>query len=327
MRSVLITGATGFLGSAIVRQSLVAGLAVRTTDRLHASEAGSLPDYRKADILSPETLAPVMDGAGAVVHAAGLAHVFGDESRAPFVPVNVEGTANVVRAAIEAGSRHLVLVSSVSVYGRSKERLCDETGTCRPEGPYAESKYEAERQAIQLAEEADLKLTILRLATAYGEGDRGNVARLIHAIDRGRFVWVGSGRNRKSLIHRDDVGRACAAVLRQPPEGVEVYNLSATPCTMREVVQGIADALDRPVPRWEIPSALALGATRWGARLLGEGSRPGRIHRALRKWLAEDLIDAGKFQRAYSFQPGGGLSEGLRREVEWYRTEKAGTVR
>ncbi|MDO9566735.1 MAG: NAD-dependent epimerase/dehydratase family protein [Candidatus Desulfaltia sp.] len=74
----------------------------------------------------------------------------------------------------------------------------DENPPCNPVGPYALSKYNAELRAIEISRESGMALTILRLATLYGEEDPGNVGRLMRTLDRGRFLWIGDGSNRKS---------------------------------------------------------------------------------------------------------------------------------
>jgi UDP-glucose 4-epimerase len=255
-----------------------------------------------------------------VIHAAGLAHQFraGQHDRPAFLASNAEATANVVQAAIAAGVAHVVLVSSVAVYGGS---AADEDAPCRPEGPYAESKYLAERRAIELAERHGLRLTILRLATIYGEQDPGNVARLMRTIDRGRFIWVGTGANRKSLIYRDDAARACVAAAQAQGSGIGVYNVSAPPEPMRAVVENLAAALGRRVPRWHIPAGLVLSGAWAAARVSGGRGLPGRLSRTAQKWLADDIYPAQRFGQRFQFQTQTSLPEGLRREAAWYRRQ------
>lgn len=312
---ILVTGANGFLGSEIIHQTNQIGLQVRATDQQDRSRHPEI-DYFQADILNPSSLVFTMDGVESVIHAAGLAHVF-DKTKAAvaaFKAINEIGTANVARVAAEAGAKHLVLISSVSVYGGISSSN-DEDTACWPEGPYAESKWQAEQRATEIAQATGLNLTILRLATLYGEGDPGNVARLMRTIDRGRFVWVGNGSNYKSLIHREDAARACIAALQAAQPGINIYNVSTPPCTMREVVAGLAAALGRRLPRWHIPASLALGLTR---RMHGSGW-PASLSATIEKWLADDVYDARKFERTFNFQTQVSLVEGLRREVAWYR--------
>ena len=112
--------------------------------------------------------------------------------------------------------------------GKSKNPFCN------PVEPYALSKYNAELRAIEIARESGMALTILRLATLYGEGDPGNVGRLMRTLDRGRFLWIGDGSNRESLLYRGDAMRACMAVAERPALGINIYNVSAPACTMRD---------------------------------------------------------------------------------------------
>lgn len=271
-----------------------------------------------ADILDAGALSGVCRNVDCVCHVAGLAHVFKESalSGESFFRVNVTGTENVAHSAARAGVKLFVFISSVSVYGGdTKER--DERAPCRPEGPYAESKRRAEETLIEFCGRNGMDLTILRLATLFGEGDPGNIARLIRFIDSGKFFWIGSGLNRKSLIHRDDAGRACVAAIRNPMPGTNIYNVSGPPYTMREIVETIAARLGRKAPRVRIPAGLALTVSKAAALLKGE--RLLRANKTMLKWLSDDVYIADLFNGTYSFQPNVGLDEGIRREVAWYR--------
>lgn len=317
---VLITGASGFLGSEVVRQATASGLVVRAGSR--GGKPGSLlVEPWPLDICNVESVDSSLKGVDVVVHAAGLAHVFHttQTAAAAFTMVNVTGTANVARAAANAGVSRFVLVSSVSVYGSSPPAMADETVDCHPEGPYAVSKWQAERRAIEVAEVTGMPLTILRLSTVYGEGDPGNVARLIRTIDRRRFVWVGDGSNRKSLIHRDDAATACLLAAVDEHTATGIFNVTAPPCTMREVVEELSYALGRQLPRLRIPSSGVLWATSMAATLTRGRGRMGSLYSTARKWLNDDVYDGSRFWEAFGFQTRVGLADGLRREVAWYK--------
>ena len=317
---LLITGVNGFLGSEIVRQAIDLRLHVRATDKQKISIFPDI-DYHSADILDLSSLKPVVQGVSCVIHVAGLAHIF-DKTKAanaPFKEINEIGTVNVVQAAANAGVKHFILISSVSVYGPFTRGIYDESAPCSPEGKYAESKYQSEQRAIEIAQKSGMALTILRLATLYGEGDPGNVARLMKAIDRGRFVWVGNGSNRKSLLYKGDAALAVLAIVSSPASGINIYNVSAPPCAMREVVEGLASAQGRRLPTWHIPASLILSVAKMVAAATGGRGRMGNLPATLQKWLADDAYSAGKFEKAFNFQTQTSLAEGLRREVEWYR--------
>jgi nucleoside-diphosphate-sugar epimerase len=156
------------------------------------------------------------------------------------------------------------------------------------------------------------------MATIYGEGDPGNVARLLSSIDRGRFLWVGDGDNRKSLIHREDAARACVRAALAGVQTSATFNVSAPPCTMREIVRTACELLGRRPPRLHIPGSLALPFARLGAAMtLGKW----RIDDTLRKWLSDDVYPAGRIREALRFEASVSLSEGLGREVAWYRNK------
>jgi len=315
---ILVTGVNGFLGREIVRQMMDSSMQFRATDKQEKSFFSNI-DYSPAEILEPADLGTIVSGANTVVHVAGLAHIFDKvkAKNAPFKEVNEGGTVNVMQAAVKAGVRQFVLISSVSVYGVSRNGGAEDSG-CDPQGEYAESKYQAELRAIEIAEASSMSLTILRLATLYGEEDPGNVARLMRTIDQGRFIWIGNGSNRKSLLHREDAARACLAVVQKPVSGVNVYNVSAPPCSMREVVEGLAGALGKRIPAIKLPVS-------WAKRMPGflSGLPVGKLQAlgsTVQKWLADDVYDGSKFANAFDFQPRVSLEEGLRREVEWYRS-------
>lgn len=314
---VLVTGATGFLGAAICRQLLTEGISVRAAGHTRCTPINNL-NFVPIDVLKPETIRTAMCGVTHVIHAAGLAHVFHATQDAAFDAVNVGGTANVVNAAADAGVRYFILASSVAVYGGSAKQA-DECTPCRPETAYALSKRQSEQRAVEIAQRAGMSLAILRFATLYGEGDRGNVARLMRSIDRGRFIWIGDGANRKSLLHQQDAARACSVVLRASNEGINTYNVAAAAYRMRDIVNGIAFALGRRVSRLYVPAPLALNISKTLAAMMRGYRRARALDVMVQKWLADDIYVADKFAHVFDFRPIVDLEIGLRRQVMWYR--------
>ena len=316
----LITGATGFLGSEIVRQFEAEGVPVRTTAR---SAEAALPDYRPCDLAGLIGLDDLVAGTRCVVHAAGLAHQFGaagDEAEL-FFQANVAATETLAEAAAKAGVKHFVFVSSVSVYGIQNPNVCTEETQCDPDGSYAQSKYDAEQRLIKFVGQTDMQLTILRLATLFGESDPGNIGRLMGAIDSGRFVWIGDGRNRKTLIHRDDAARAIVLAAGRPDGAqVGIYNVAAPPVPMREIVETLASALGKTIPRVRLPQLLVRLPLGVASRIFFVRARASRHLATVQKFLRENLIDAAKFAREFDFSPSVEFAEGIRREVESYRS-------
>lgn len=321
---VLVTGANGFFGKEIVSHLRAAGVPLRATDIGSGSVEKGI-DYQKADITKPDELGRAVQDAFLIIHAAGLAHIFSPERKLAekYRRVNEIGTANVVAAAASAGVQQIILISSVSVYGPSTQGMCSEDTKIDPKGPYALSKANAEIRAKEIAQQTGISLTILRLATLYGEGDPGNVGRLMRALDKRTFCWIGDGHTKKSLLYKGDAARACLAVAARSAPGVSVYNVSGPACTMRDIVGGLSKAIGkRPLPM-RIPAHLAQGAG-WFLSGLPIKWFSG-LHSTIEKWLSEDVYDTGLFERSYGFRTQVDLDEGLRREVQWYLRGKRKT--
>lgn len=319
--SVLVTGANGFLGREIISRLLAMGISVSATDISVPCAVAGIP-YQKADITQPSELSRAIDNATLVIHAAGLAHVFSPhiETAENYRHINEIGTLNVASAAAEKGVEHFILISSVSVYGPSTKGIYEENSPLNPVGAYALSKLNAERRAREVAEKSGMSLTILRLSTLYGEGDPGNIGRLMHRIDRGTFFWIGNGGNRKSLLYKSDAARACLAVVSRRATGVNIYNVSGPPSTMRDIVAGLMTALGKRPLIIRIPAPIATHASKF---LSGLGNdRLYRMHATIEKWLAEDIYDTRRIERDYGFHTRVDLHDGLKREVLWYKQAK-----
>lgn len=317
MSRILVTGASGFLGRAVAEQLEQENIAVRRTGR----SGGHNPhiDYWPADLRHSAALPEMLGGVSGIVHCAGLAHQFGPrkphDSR--FYEINCEATEQLARIAAAVGVRRFVFVSSVSVYGPTREtHPRNENALSHPVGAYAKSKREAEIRLLRIAAETGLQVLILRMGTLYGEGDPGNVGRLMNALRRGRFMMIGPGTNRKSLLHRDDAARACVrAVLHPTNRPAGIWNITAGHHSMKEIVENLAAALDCVPPKRHIPAPLADGLLRAGATL-----SVGPVHRwaksrwlTVRKWLAEDAYDGSRFAEEFHWQPQTTLEEGFQR--------------
>jgi nucleoside-diphosphate-sugar epimerase len=217
----------------------------------------------------------------------------------------------------------LILVSSVSVYGRG-ESTVTESHPCRPASEYARSKLQGERAAAAIAATSSLEVATLRMATIYGAGDPGNVGRLISAIERRRFIWVGKGHNCKSLVHVEDAARACvtAALADELPRG-GVFNISATPVTMADIVASIANALGRGAPALRLPTAALLRLAACGRVVPGLRGTSTRARKLIEKWTSDEVYDGTLFRDRFGWTPQVTLAEGMARQVAWNRQQRA----
>ena len=306
---ILITGATGFVGRAIIEALVksdkyeIYGLKGKsfTTD---FGESKNIKQIIGCNISEYDTLKDVekIGQIDFVVHCAGLAHQFGEVPDEDFYRVNVQGTENICQLAAKLGAKQLIHLSSVAVYGDYGQREVDEKFECRPVGIYAESKLAAEKAAKEICENKNIDLTILRLATVIGENDRVNTARLITSIDGGNFVWIGNGRNFKSLIYKKDVARAILRVLNDSKSNLtEIYNVCGGKVSMKTVVETIFDCLCKKKSRLKIPESLflnvfGLNKQTFNIRILS------KYEKVVEKWLSDDIFSGAEFNENFDFQ-------------------------
>ena len=293
--TVFVTGATGVIGSVLVRVLSEQGIRVRALVR----QSGGLPSDVEGvagDLDDAGALRRGLVGADGVVHLAAQLHL-NDPSPAladQYRRVNTEGTERLARLAAEAGIGRFVFASTINVYGPSAGREAwTEADAPRPETIYAKTKLAAEESVLALAEGV-----VLRLAAVYGPGMKGNYPELARVLRRGVRILPGDGRNRRTLVHVEDAARALAlAAMGKVPPGL--YNLTGGVQTFDAIVRGIQAAVGvRPGVRY-VPARLA----RWGAvvpevlaRAVGQ-RLPARL---LIDKLTEDVAVSGDALRAAS---------------------------
>lgn len=325
---VLITGATGFIGSEIVSELLDNGFEIFQVGKSNISSRFPPANYFKIDITSLDEVLRLekLKEADAIVHSAGLAHQFGEIEKEEFQKTNVTGTRNILELAVSLKVRHFILIGSTAVYGKQKSltkngEAIDENAICRPQTFYAESKLEAERAALEVCGRNNINLTIFRLAPVIGEGNAGNVARLVEAIDKNRFLWIGDGENYKSLIYKKDVARACREVLIKKKEGIEIFNLAAAPVMMQNFVTTAAKKMNKKIPGFSIPPSLLRIVFELNKKTL-QITKIQKISDTVDKWLSEDIYSAEAFEQKYNFRPQVDICDGLEKQIDWYQTQK-----
>ncbi len=326
---ILVTGSSGFVGNSLVRELQniekyeIYGLAGNRKGSGIDSQAG-LKKIFQSDISDYDTLkkAEELKKTDILVHTAGLAHQFGRVKKEDFWRVNVRGTENICQLAQKIGVEHFILISSVAVYGDYAGREIDETFVCNPHGFYAESKLESEKSAVEFCERNNIRLTILRPATIIGEGDHGNTSRLITIIDKGRFIWVGDGSNKKSLIYKKDVAVGIREVIEAKESfKTEIYNLTGEAVAMREIVKSIARNLHKKAPRLKIPESVVRGFFRVNKTGLSIEFLK-KFEKTFEKWLSDDIFSGKKFSEKFDFKPETTVYEALAKQVNYYSSQK-----
>lgn len=324
-KTVLVTGATGSVGPSLVEGLLRHGYSVRCLVR-SPQAATVLPpgtETYSGDITDAGAMGRAMAGVDAVMHLAALLHV-----TSPPLPheeyrrVNVGGTETVVSAARAAGVRQLVFFSTIAVYGPSQGRVLSETSACHPPSLYARTKLDAELVALRARRQDGEPLSaVLRLAAVYGGRVKGNYHRMVRALSRHRFVPVGPGLNRRTLVYESDVARAAILALEHSRARGQVYNVSDGRFhTTAEIVDAICAALGRRVPRLNVPLAPARLAVRWGERAAALIGVRTPVTSATLETYTEDVAVDGSFIRSdLGFAPMGDIAQGWKVAVSAMR--------
>jgi nucleoside-diphosphate-sugar epimerase len=308
---ILVTGASGFVGRALVARLTVEKLPLRecvrpsgvtrreTLDRVEVCELNRSSDWR-APLLNVST----------VIHCAARVHVMNEKSTDPlqaFRDVNVDGTANLARQAAAAGVKRFVFISSIKVNGEAttEGKPFTELDPALPEDPYGISKMEAEAALREISLETGMELVIIRPPLVYGPGVKANFAALMRAVKKGIPLPLGLVHNRRSLVALDNLVDFIVTCVSHPKAANEVFLVSdgqdvSTTRLVREMAKaaGVSPRL-LPLPA---PLLRACGA------LIGKGD-------AVQRLCGNLQIDVTKARTLLGWQPPVSIEEGIRRAM------------
>lgn len=314
---MMVTGATGAVGSTLVRHLLERGYRVRALVRC-ASPVRNLPgsvEIVHGDMTDCRTLRDATAGTDCIFHLAAKLHISNPSPalRSEYERVNVEGTRCLVETAQAGGVRCLIFFSTINVYGSSQPHqvLNEESPLC-PDSWYAETKAQGEQIVL-----AGLPGVVLRLAAVYGSSMKGNYLRLLNVLQRGRFAMLGDGRNRRTLVHVSDVCKAALIAAEQPRAVGRIYNVTDGHVhTFEQIINAMSAALGQRPRRVHLPVRpvrLAAGLLEDGLRIFGKESSIGR--RTVDKLVEDIAVSGTMIQRQLGYRPHYDLAAGWRETI------------
>ena len=300
---IIVTGATGFVGSHLVRS--LDGHELVAIGRTQVSGVEQFI-FRT---LSPDTdFSGCFNDVECIVHAAARAHIMKDEAADPlseYRRVNVEGTLNLARQAAAAGVKRFIFISSIKVNGEQTEigQPFSSQDTPAPEDFYGVSKQEAEHGLRELASETGMEVVIIRPPLVYGPGVKGNFASMIKLVGRGLPLPLGSVHNKRSLVALDNLVDLIITCIDHPGAANETFLVSdGEDLSTTQLLQGVAEAMGKPSRLIPVPARLLqLGATLIGRKAVAQ------------RLLGSLQVDISHTQKCLNWTPPLTVKQGLQR--------------
>lgn len=314
---VLVTGANGFVGEALILRLLQYGnyrpiAAVRGQTRL----LGLCP-IQPFDLLDEDPTL-VLEGIQVIVHAAARVHIMSEQAEDPltdFRRINVEGTLRLARRAVLSGVKRFIFLSSIKVNGESthpgKPFNADDK-PC-PVDPYSVSKLEAELALMQLGRDSGMEVVIIRPSLVYGPGVKANFRSMMDWIDKGVPLPFGGIRNQRSLVSISNLVSLIVTCLDHPAAANQVFLASdGVDLSTTQLLRLLSKALGRSAYLISIPAPLLTIA----ASLLGR--------RAVAQRLCGSLtVDIKKNREILGWFPSVDMDKVMLQTAKYYKDEKA----
>jgi UDP-glucose 4-epimerase len=298
-RTVLVTGANGFVGQHLSPALESAGWIVRRAVR-HSS---GMENEVVIDSIGPDTdWRDALAGVDAIVHLAARVHQRHDRGAEQiYRDVNIEGTLRVARSAIEAGVRQFIFVSTVLVHGRSNDGRApfSEQDVLTPQGLYGSSKAAAEKGLEALARESSLRVTVVRPPLVYGSGAKGNFVSLTKAVKRGLPLPFAAIHNHRAFVSVENLSSFIIHRLANPGTEFDVFLVAdAEQVSTPEFIRRLAAAADTKVRLFPMPESILSALLAVSGRPEARDSLVGSLQLNLAKaasigWRPQLTLDEG----------------------------------
>ncbi len=314
--TVLITGATGFVGNALIKNLLSDEYQIVAAIRSDQSILGlDVETVNVGNISAKTDWSKALSAVDVVIHCAARAHIMNDAVAEPldeFRKVNTAGTLNLARQAAEAGVRRFISISSIGVNGTCNAKPFLEVDKVNPQGPYAISKYEAEQGLLALAIETGMEIVIIRPPLVYGVNAPGNFASLLKWMKKGIPLPFGAVNNQRSFVALDNLVSFITYCIDYPKAANEIFLISdGEDVSTTELLQKVAKAFGKKALLLPIPVSLMTLA----AKALGKSDVANRLFGSLQ-------VDSSKAKELLGWEPVITMDEQLKKTAEAYLNEK-----
>lgn len=321
---ILVTGASGFTGGHLCERLVKEGYLVRGLVRdpkraIGLRQAGV--EVAVGDLRDRESLRRAAEGITTVYHIA--AEFRRDNlSRKEMMAVNVQGTRNMLEAAVQAGVEKFIHCSTIGVHGDIKNPPADENTPCAPGDVYQESKLAAERLVSEYMTQERLPIVIFRPGGIYGPGDL-RFLKLLKAIRKRQFVMLGSGEPLYQMIYIDDLIDGILLCGTKREAVGNIYILTGNePVTLNQLVAVIAQILQVGPPKLRFPVMPVYVAGALCEMICKPlGIDPPLYRRRVDFFRKSRCFDIAKARRELGFEPKTDLRTGLRLTARWYQEQ------
>jgi len=305
---LLVTGASGFVGKALIAELAKHGIEVRCALRKHCLLPAGVESIILSSIDKDANWSAALREVNAVVHLAARVHVMNDNAGDPlteFRKVNVDGTLNLAMQAAQAGVKRFIFISSIKVNGEATQAGQPFTADdiANPQDPYAVSKFEAEQGLLKIAQETGMEVVIIRPPLVYGAGVKANFLSMMRAVKRGLPLPLGAIDNRRSFVYVENLVSLILKCIEHPAAANQVFlaadgeDLSTT-----GLLLACAKALGVKARLLPVPQKLI----ELGAALIGKQNVAQRLCGNLQ-------IDISKAHRLLGWKPPFSVADGLKK--------------